>query len=69
GKHSLDARPADRRASPTFGFRIPTRRKKPDNLFERSFRFCRRCGSEVYVLASDCRACGESELLTGAPAL
>jgi len=29
-----------------------------DDLFERSFRSCRRCGQDVYVLADDCRGCG-----------
>lgn len=29
-----------------------------DDLFERSFRSCRRCGEDVYVLADDCRGCG-----------
>ncbi|MGH3436157.1 MAG: hypothetical protein ACRDRN_06780 [Sciscionella sp.] len=33
------------------------RRKRQDDLFERSFRMCLRCGEEVYVLASSCRNC------------
>ncbi|HEX3780452.1 MAG TPA: hypothetical protein VHX38_12345 [Pseudonocardiaceae bacterium] len=35
------------------------RRKERDNLFERSFRACVRCGEDVYVLAIDCRGCGQ----------
>lgn len=34
------------------------RRNEPDVLFERSFRTCSGCGSDVYVLAEDCRECG-----------
>ncbi|HEX3792842.1 MAG TPA: hypothetical protein VHW44_33600 [Pseudonocardiaceae bacterium] len=42
------------------------RRKQRDNLFERSFQECSACGADVYVLASDCRACGqELELIAG----
>lgn len=33
------------------------RRKHHDDLFERSFRMCLRCGEHVYVLASSCRNC------------
>lgn len=33
------------------------RRKRHDDLFERSFRMCLRCGEHVYVLASSCRNC------------
>ena len=36
-----------------------------DDLFERSFRSCRRCGQDVYVLADDCRDCGASLELAG----
>ena len=36
-----------------------------DDLFERSFRTCRRCGQDVYVLADDCRECGASLELAG----
>jgi ribosomal protein L40E len=36
-----------------------------DDLFERSFRSCRRCGQDVYVLADDCRDCGQSLDLAG----
>jgi hypothetical protein len=35
------------------------RRRERDNLFERSFRSCVGCGEDVYVLAIDCRNCGE----------
>jgi hypothetical protein len=38
-----------------FGGRPPR-----DDLFERSFRSCRGCGADVYVLADDCRDCGHS---------
>ncbi|MGH3760422.1 hypothetical protein [Actinophytocola sp.] len=31
-----------------------------DDLFERSFQTCRRCGKDVYVLAEGCRGCGAS---------
>jgi hypothetical protein len=33
-------------------------RSSRDDLFERSFRSCRRCGQDVYVLADGCRGCG-----------
>jgi hypothetical protein len=33
-------------------------RANHDDLFERSFRSCNRCGQDVYVLADDCRGCG-----------
>ena len=36
-----------------------------DDLFERSFRSCRRCGQDVYVLADDCRDCGASLAFSG----
>jgi hypothetical protein len=36
-----------------------------DDLFERSFRSCRHCGQDVYVLANDCRDCGASLALSG----
>ena len=35
------------------------RRRETDNLFERSFRPCAGCGADVYVLAADCRECGQ----------
>lgn len=35
------------------------RRKDRDNLFERSFQACTSCGADVYVLATDCRSCGQ----------
>jgi hypothetical protein len=34
-------------------------RRQSDDLFERSFRSCIRCGEHVYVLAEDCRECGQ----------
>ncbi|MGQ0838242.1 hypothetical protein [Actinokineospora sp.] len=34
------------------------RRRQPDDLFDRSFRSCRGCGADVYILAEDCRGCG-----------
>jgi hypothetical protein len=36
-----------------------------DDLFERSFQTCRRCGQDVYVLADDCRDCGATLALSG----
>jgi predicted amidophosphoribosyltransferase len=36
-----------------------------DDLFERSFRTCRQCGRDVYVLANDCRDCGASLAIAG----
>lgn len=33
-------------------------RRHRDDLFERSFRSCVRCGEDVYVLAEGCRECG-----------
>jgi hypothetical protein len=42
-----------RRGPRLFGGRPPR-----DDLFERSFRSCRQCGADVYVLADDCRGCG-----------
>ena len=38
--------------------RLFGRRRHRDDLFERSFRSCVRCGEDVYVLAEDCRECG-----------
>lgn len=35
------------------------RRRQVDDLFERSFRSCTGCGEDVYVLAEDCRECGQ----------
>jgi hypothetical protein len=40
--------------------RLFGRRRHRDDLFERSFRSCAGCGEDVYVLAEDCRECGES---------
>ncbi|WP_460393650.1 hypothetical protein [Actinophytocola sediminis] len=34
------------------------RATRDDDLFERSFQACNRCGQDVYVLADDCRGCG-----------
>jgi len=34
-------------------------RRPRDDLFERSFRACTGCGADVYVLAEDCRECGQ----------
>ena len=36
-----------------------------DDLFERSFRTCRRCGQDVYVLADGCRDCGAGPAFSG----
>ena len=36
------------------------RRRERDNLYERSFRACVRCGEDVYILAIDCRECGQA---------
>jgi hypothetical protein len=33
-------------------------RARRDDLFERSFRPCRDCGADVYVLVDECRDCG-----------
>jgi len=41
------------------------RARAHDDLFERSFRSCRRCGQDVYVLADDCRDCGASLAFAG----
>ena len=46
------------------GLSLFRRRHQPDNLFERSFRACSRCGEDVYVLAEDCRECGQVLELT-----
>jgi hypothetical protein len=35
-------------------------RRDRDNLYERSFRACVSCGEDVYVLAIDCRNCGQA---------
>lgn len=35
-------------------------RRERDNLYERSFRACVGCGEDVYVLAIDCRNCGQA---------
>ena len=46
--------------------RIFGRGRQSDDLFERSFRSCAGCGEDVYVLAQDCRECGETvELRAG----
>ncbi|TDV47144.1 hypothetical protein [Actinophytocola oryzae] len=50
GKHRLGR--DDARGPRLFG------RSRRDDLFERSFRSCRQCGADVYVLADDCRDCG-----------
>ncbi|WP_143219375.1 hypothetical protein [Actinokineospora bangkokensis] len=34
------------------------RRRRRDDLFDRSFRECHDCGADVYVLAEDCKDCG-----------
>lgn len=36
------------------------RRRERDNLYERSFRACVQCGEDVYILAIDCRNCGQA---------
>ncbi|MDQ3402470.1 MAG: hypothetical protein M3443_00350 [Actinomycetota bacterium] len=36
------------------------RGRRQDDLFDRSFRACNGCGADVYVLAEDCRGCGDS---------
>ena len=60
GKHSAAAK-EDRSRPRLFG-----RRRHSDDLFERSFRSCIGCGEDVYVLAEDCRECGETlELRAG----
>jgi hypothetical protein len=51
GKHRISKE--GRRGPRLFGGRPPR-----DDLFERSFRSCRGCGADVYVLADDCRDCG-----------
>jgi hypothetical protein len=48
GRHSVAK---DRTRPRLFG-------RQRDDLFERSFRSCIRCGEDVYVLAEDCRECG-----------
>lgn len=52
GKHRLEDREAKESGRRTGFFR-----PKRDDLFERSFRVCLRCGEDVYVLASSCRNC------------
>jgi hypothetical protein len=52
GKHRLEDREAKE-----FGPRTGLFRRGRDDLFERSFRTCLRCGEHVYVLASSCRNC------------
>jgi hypothetical protein len=54
GKHRVPKEP--RRL---FGGRVR------DDLFERSFRSCRRCGQDVYVLADGCRDCGADLAVSG----
>jgi hypothetical protein len=51
GKHRISKE--GRRGPRLFGGRPPR-----DDLFERSFKSCRGCGADVYVLADDCRGCG-----------
>jgi ribosomal protein S27AE len=70
GKHRLEDKRAPKEPRRTAGFLSTLRnRNNTDDLFERSFRFCTRCGDEVYVLANDCRNCGDARSLTPAPAL
>ena len=58
GKHRVDR-------EVRIGPRLFGRRRR-DDLFERSFRSCGGCGEDVYVLAEDCRECGETlELRAG----
>lgn len=47
----------ERRRPRTF---FGARRRERDNLYERSFRSCTGCGEDVYVLAIDCRNCGQA---------
>jgi hypothetical protein len=57
GKHRISKE--ERRGPRFFG------RSSRDDLFERSFRSCRHCGADVYVLADDCRGCGHRLELAG----
>ena len=41
-------------------FRLFSRARKQDDLFERSFNSCETCGADVYVL-SECRHCDTTE--------
>ena len=36
------------------------RRRRQDDLLERSFVDCTGCGRSVYVFAEQCRSCGDS---------
>jgi hypothetical protein len=38
-------------------------RSRRDELFERSFRPCRDCGADVYVLVDECRDCGSPAVI------
>jgi rRNA maturation protein Nop10 len=38
-------------------------RSRRDDLFERSFRPCRDCGADVYVLVDECRDCGSPAVI------
>ncbi|MBC6450370.1 MULTISPECIES: hypothetical protein [Actinokineospora] len=39
------------------------RRRQADDLFDRSFRSCDGCGADVYILAEECRGCGDELVL------
>lgn len=67
-KHRLEDKIAPTQGQTRSGF-FNLRRRDADNLYERSFRFCTKCGNEVYVLADGCKHCGESRDLTPEPAL
>lgn len=70
GKHRLEDKRAPKGSRQPTGFFSSLRnRDTTDDLFERSFRLCTRCGDEVYVLADDCRTCGDARSLTPSPAL
>ncbi|MBB5891642.1 hypothetical protein [Kutzneria kofuensis] len=36
------------------------RRRRRDDLLERSFVSCTGCGQSVYVFAEQCRSCGDA---------
>jgi len=42
-------------------FRLFSRARKRDDLFERSFNSCGTCGADVYVLSEECRHCDTTE--------
>lgn len=56
GRHSLPTEHRTRWSGVRTLFARPAKR---DNLFERSFQQCAGCGGNVYVLAEDCRECGQ----------